>query len=276
MKEQSSNPNVSRRDFLATTAASLAYGLDRRNTGTIAVYDLDRSTTMPHAVMTGDTLFVGDVGRPDLRASLGWSAADLGSLLYDSLREKLLTLPGVGVILALTIMLETGDIGRFRGVGGILTGAMGALQDWDVIWRFAYSHNQKNLFAPSSLGYFDLASDPLNQAADRAAVMLYLRGDLQPAKGKVAIALTEDELEHPSVKRVPPVTEGPSWVTWVAQLGTVVAKSAEQLPKNEVNLTSGWNGKPDGVTAFAKGSPKLAALLKCKGVISALDDPEAV
>ena len=30
--------------------------------------------------------------------------------------------------------------GRFRGVGGILTGALGAVQDWSVIWRFAYSH----------------------------------------------------------------------------------------------------------------------------------------
>jgi len=48
---------------------------------------------VPAAVLTGDTLFVGDVGRPDLRAALGWSAADLGSLLFDSLREKLLTLP---------------------------------------------------------------------------------------------------------------------------------------------------------------------------------------
>src|SRR4029453_12800243 len=41
----------------------------------------------------GDTLFVGDVGRPDLRVALGWSASDLGGLLYDSLRNKLLTLP---------------------------------------------------------------------------------------------------------------------------------------------------------------------------------------
>ena len=47
----------------------------------------------PYAVLTGDTLFVGDVGRPDLRASLGWSAADLGQLLYASLRDKLLQLP---------------------------------------------------------------------------------------------------------------------------------------------------------------------------------------
>ena len=38
----------------------------------ILVYDLDRSATDPYAVLTGDTLFVGDVGRPDLRVALGW------------------------------------------------------------------------------------------------------------------------------------------------------------------------------------------------------------
>jgi len=47
----------------------------------------------PVAVLTGDTLFVGDVGRPDLRASLGWSATELGRMLYDSLHDKLLKLP---------------------------------------------------------------------------------------------------------------------------------------------------------------------------------------
>ena len=47
----------------------------------------------PVAVLTGDTLFVGDVGRPDLRASLGWSATELGAMLYDSVHEKLLKLP---------------------------------------------------------------------------------------------------------------------------------------------------------------------------------------
>lgn len=47
----------------------------------------------PYAVLTGDTLFIGDVGRPDLRASLGWSAADLGAHLYRSLQQKLLQLP---------------------------------------------------------------------------------------------------------------------------------------------------------------------------------------
>ena len=64
----------------------------------LLVYDLARTRTTPHAVLTGDTLFVGDVGRPDLRAALGWSAADLGALLYSSLREKLLPLPDSSLV----------------------------------------------------------------------------------------------------------------------------------------------------------------------------------
>jgi hydroxyacylglutathione hydrolase len=64
----------------------------------LAVYDLDRSAIEPQAVLTGDTLFVGDVGRPDLRVTLGFSATDLGGMLYDSLRDKLLTLPDDSVI----------------------------------------------------------------------------------------------------------------------------------------------------------------------------------
>jgi len=59
----------------------------------ILVFDLEKDPAKPYAVLTGDTLFIGDVGRPDLRASLGWSASDLGAHLYDSLYNKLLTLP---------------------------------------------------------------------------------------------------------------------------------------------------------------------------------------
>ncbi len=59
----------------------------------ILVFDLQKDAAKPYAVLTGDTLFIGDVGRPDLRASLGWSANDLGAYLYDSLRDKLLVLP---------------------------------------------------------------------------------------------------------------------------------------------------------------------------------------
>ena len=64
----------------------------------LLVFDLEKSATEPYAVLTGDTLFVGDVGRPDLRAALGWSAGDLGKLLYESLWTKLLPLPDASLV----------------------------------------------------------------------------------------------------------------------------------------------------------------------------------
>ena len=58
----------------------------------IAIYE-HADDLVPFGVLTGDTLFVGDVGRPDLLASFGVSAEDLGHMLYDSLHTKLLPLP---------------------------------------------------------------------------------------------------------------------------------------------------------------------------------------
>jgi hydroxyacylglutathione hydrolase len=45
-----------------------------------------------YGVLTGDALFIGDVGRPDLLASVGVSADDLGRQLYDSIQHKLMGL----------------------------------------------------------------------------------------------------------------------------------------------------------------------------------------
>ncbi|HEU5410739.1 MAG TPA: MBL fold metallo-hydrolase [Candidatus Acidoferrales bacterium] len=64
----------------------------------ILVYDLNAGATEPYCVLTGDTLFIGDVGRPDLRAALGWSATDLGGMLFDSLHTKLLALPDASLV----------------------------------------------------------------------------------------------------------------------------------------------------------------------------------
>jgi len=51
------------------------------------------SDKAPFGVLTGDTLFIGDVGRPDLLSAFGATAEDLGRQLYHSLHGKLLTLP---------------------------------------------------------------------------------------------------------------------------------------------------------------------------------------
>jgi len=48
---------------------------------------------VPFGVLTGDTMFIGDVGRPDLLVSVGKTSDELGRMLFNSLNNKLLTLP---------------------------------------------------------------------------------------------------------------------------------------------------------------------------------------
>ncbi|KMO83965.1 MBL fold metallo-hydrolase [Mycolicibacterium chlorophenolicum] len=58
----------------------------------VVVYE-HADDAVPYGVLTGDTLFIGDVGRPDLLASIGFSRDELADMLYDSLHDKLMTLP---------------------------------------------------------------------------------------------------------------------------------------------------------------------------------------
>jgi len=116
--------------------------------------------------------------------------------------------------------------GMFRGVGGIMTGAMGALQDWSALWRFAYSHRLENMFdGEGTAGYFDVSTDPLSQASDRASICLFLRGDLAPAAEKVAIALSPQDA---AALKERAASVAPSWsvAAWNARVATYASEAA--------------------------------------------------
>jgi len=53
----------------------------------------EKDSDAPMKLLTGDTLFIGDVGRPDLVGKSGYGPADMAALLYDSLHQKILSLP---------------------------------------------------------------------------------------------------------------------------------------------------------------------------------------
>ncbi len=57
----------------------------------VAVYE-HAADPVPYGVLTGDALFIGDVGRPDLLASIGVTADELGRMLHHSV-QKLMALP---------------------------------------------------------------------------------------------------------------------------------------------------------------------------------------
>ncbi|MBX9721828.1 MAG: MBL fold metallo-hydrolase, partial [Candidatus Obscuribacterales bacterium] len=55
----------------------------------ICILAKDTANENPAKLFSGDTLFIGDVGRPDLVSSKGFSDKEMASLMYDSLHEKL-------------------------------------------------------------------------------------------------------------------------------------------------------------------------------------------
>lgn len=116
--------------------------------------------------------------------------------------------------------------GRFRGVGGILTGALGAIQDWDGIWRFCYSHSRESSFKPSPMNYFDMATDPLGQAAERASLCLFARRDLEE-KGMPHLVLSFREEKLAAMDQpVPRLSPAWHWTAWVAGVSTHLRKGA--------------------------------------------------
>lgn len=148
--------------------------------------------------------------------------------------------------------------GRFRGVGGISTGALAALQNWAGVWRFAWSHVDKYSVNPAlaRISYFDISGDPLSLAAERASICLFLRRDAEPLKKTFSITIPKNAVSNIKNPNPPNSTEW-GWAAWYAKFGTVVADDAP--------AGSDWNAMyPDAYSmsedqfvksAFADGLP---------------------
>ena len=120
--------------------------------------------------------------------------------------------------------------GRYRGVGGIATGALGALQDWSGLWRFAWSHGKAGVETPEkkTMGYFDVSGDPLSLAAERAALCLFLRRDLEPLAEESPIVLDEAALLDPR-NGAPKTTQSARLAeSWSARVGTRIVHAASR------------------------------------------------
>lgn len=61
--------------------------------GVTVIAEDPTDSSSPLKMFTGDTLFIGDVGRPDLIGSKGFTAEEMASMLYDSLHDKILKFP---------------------------------------------------------------------------------------------------------------------------------------------------------------------------------------
>lgn len=143
--------------------------------------------------------------------------------------------------------------GRHRHSSGLALYALAARQDWDVLWRFAFSHSDRNLFEDTpAINYFDLVADPVNLAADRAGFFLFQRGDLAPLAATIAIGMTSADLDQPplAIPRLPPDWGG---AAWLARLGCLVGE-----PQRWQNRPGGWVAPVGWRTPAAAWGPRQA------------------
>ena len=79
----------------------------------------------------------------------------------------------------------------YRAENGLLGGALAGLQDWDGIYRFAYTHHLSSLNHPSISFGFDTIHDPIQTLAERVIWFLFLRGDAAAAKETIEFGIPE-------------------------------------------------------------------------------------
>ena len=84
-----------------------------------------------------------------------------------------------------------------RGCGGLVLGAMAALQDWGALWRFAWSHSAERIrsYDEQWSKFFDVNGDPIGLASERAALALFRRGDLKPLEKATAVRFSREYLD---------------------------------------------------------------------------------
>lgn len=81
---------------------------------------------------------------------------------------------------------------EFRGEGAPIFGAYAALQDWDGVYRFAYSHSDVNMFTATSLETFDVVNDPVRLLTERIGMVFFTRGDVKPAEAAFPVAVSKE------------------------------------------------------------------------------------
>ena len=82
---------------------------------------------------------------------------------------------------------------KFRGDGGLMMGAYASLQDWDALYRFAWSHSRDGMFGDHAVRGFDICRDPIGQLTERQVVLMFGRGDVAPARETYGYGVTKGE-----------------------------------------------------------------------------------
>ncbi len=88
---------------------------------------------------------------------------------------------------------------EWRLEAGAMVGAYASLQNWDAMYRFAWSHAKKALFEQLPISGFDICRDPVGMLTERQIVLMYGRGDVAAANNKYVYGVTMNEATQQGV-----------------------------------------------------------------------------
>ncbi len=137
---------------------------------------------------------------------------------------------------------------QYRAEGGAVMGAYAALQDWDGLYRFAWSHSDKNIITRQPLSGFDAATDPISLMTERQILLLFQRGDASPAGQRYVYAVTMPEATQTGTGG------GGGFPDAFSKLGLL-----QQIGSQAVDGARGIRGTFAGVTAAADPGEKARA-----------------
>jgi len=118
-----------------------------------------------------------------------------------------------------------------RAEGGPLMGAYAGLQDWDGVYRYAYSHQTLSAHEPARTFYLDYVTDPLNLMADRITTALFGRRDVAPGKTTIPFLFTDKCLDEPGPldRRLGRAPDEFSQLGLYAKIGSVDVTNVQRL-----------------------------------------------
>ncbi len=103
----------------------------------------------------------------------------------------------------------------YRAEAGPLIGGYAALQNWDALYRFAWSHSARDIEQVVSAYGFNAVNDPLAQFSDRIAIAMFLRGDVKPAEILCSYQVPRNSFERKLITGFPPAFKNLGLITAV-------------------------------------------------------------
>lgn len=139
---------------------------------------------------------------------------------------------------------------RFRAEGPVLMGAYSALQDWDMLEQFAYSHGTEDYQLDNRTNnHFDLSTDLIKSLGYRLGTAVFFDGGVEPATSPVVVCQSPTAT-IPFSQSYPTAFANLGLIT---KIGTLVSEDSANLPPQTVAVLdtgAGFTGKMAGKPVF--------------------------